>query len=132
MTNEAQKYSETIAQEVNNLETVAKGPDADGYEDALAALEMDDRDELDGDPVGLWMTETPLDFSVRVDTRGPGHGYSIVLLRTTGGPHCEIRHDSNDGENVEIVTWWASDFGRVRVTAPNLLEMMRQLVGALA
>ena len=125
---DAQNYSESIAGEIENLEIVSQGPDADGYEDALRELELFGRDE---DPIGLWMTETPLDFSVRVDTRGRDHGYSVVILRTTGGPRCEIVYDSHDGYNVEVLTWWGSDFGRVRLTAPYFVEMLEQLVGAL-
>mgnify|MGYP003349551019 CR=1 FL=1 len=117
--NQAQEYAETIAAEMRNLETVLSGSDAEGYAEALAALGMNDRQEAEGDWFGLWATETALDLSVRVDTRGREYGTTVIVLRTVGGPRCEIVWDSHDASNVEVLCWWSSEIGRVRLTLPN-------------
>lgn len=124
--NEAQDYAQLIADEVRNLETVASGPDSDGYEAALAALELSP-DDVWSDPIGAWMSDTALDFSVKIDSRGIDHGWSVTVLRTTGGPHCEVVHDSNHGTHVEVVCYWGGDYGRVMLSARNLTAMLEEI-----
>lgn len=126
MTNEAQKYAENIADEVRNLEIALSG--GDDARDAIAALEMTDRDDYEGDWFGLWLNETALDLSVRTDVRGPDHGTTVIVLRTTGGPRCEVVWDDHDGHNVEILAWWGSDFGRVRLTVPEVCAHFEELI----
>lgn len=124
--NQAQEYAETIAREVRDLEEVLSG--GEGAAEALVRLEMNDREDAEGQWFGLWLNETALDVSVRVDVRGPGNGATIIVLRTVGGPRCEITWDSNDASNVEVLAWWASDFGRVRLTVPNLVAAFEELL----
>jgi len=128
MTNEAQKYAETIAGEVRDLDQALSG--GEGADEALARLEMNDREEAEGQWFGLWLNETALDVSVRVDVRGIDRGATIIVLRTAGGPRCEITWDSHDASNVEVLSWWASDFGRVRLTVPNLAASFEELLAA--
>lgn len=127
MTNEAQQYAETISEEVSSLEIVLRGDEADGYADALSRLEMTDREDAEGDYFGLWATETLLDVSVRVDLRGSDYGTTIVMLRTVGGPRCEIIRDSHDGDAVEVLSWSGSEMGRVRLTVPNFVAKLEDL-----
>lgn len=126
MTNEAQKYAETIAEEVRDLDKALSG--SDEAAEALARLEMNDRDEAEGDWFGLWLNETALDVSVRVDVRGLDKGATVIVLRTAGGPRCEIVWDSHDGSNVEVLAWWGSDVGRVRLTVSNLVASFEELL----
>lgn len=125
-TNEAQKYAETIADEVRALDKALSGGDEAAQ--ALVDLEMNDREDAEGQWFGLWLNETALDVSVRVDVRGLDKGASVIVLRTSGGPRCEITWDSHDASNVEVLAWWASDFGRVRLTVPNLVAAFEELL----
>jgi len=124
--NQAQEYAETIAREVRDLEEVLSG--GEGAAEALVRLEMNDREDAEGQWFGLWLNETALDVSVRVDVRGLDKGATIIVLRTVGGPRCEITWDSHDSSNVEVLAWWASDFGRVRLTVPNLVAAFEELL----
>jgi len=126
VTNEAQKYAETIAEEVRDLDKALSG--GEEAAEALARLEMNDREDAEGQWFGLWLNETALDVSVRVDVRGLDKGATIIVLRTAGGPRCEITWDSHDSSNVEVLAWWASDFGRVRLTVPNLVAAFEELL----
>lgn len=127
MSDDAQNYAELISQEVSALETVLRGPNAEGYAEALARLEMTDREDAEGDYFGLWATETLLDVSVRVDLRGSDYGTTIILLRTVGGPRCEIVRDSHDGDAVEVLSWSGSEMGRVRLTVPDFVAKLEDL-----
>jgi len=124
--NQAQEYAETIAREVRDLEEVLSG--GEEAAEALVRLEMNDREDAEGQWFGLWLNETALDVSVRVDVRGLDKGATIIVLRTVGGPRCEITWDSHDSSNVEVLAWWASDFGRVRLTVPNLVAAFGELL----
>lgn len=124
--NQAQEYAETIAREVRDLEEVLSG--GEGAAEALVRLEMNDREDAEGQWFGLWLNETALDVSVRVDVRGLDKGATVIVLRTVGGPRCEITWDSHDASNVEVLAWWASDFGRVRLTVPNLVAAFEELL----
>ena len=127
-TNEAQTYAKHIADEVRALEVALSG--GEEVAEALKLLEMTDREDAEGDWFGLWLNETVLDVSVRVDVRGPDYGTTVIVLRTCGGPRCEVVWDSHDGQNAEILAWWGSDFGRVRVTVPNVVSRFEELVSA--
>jgi len=125
--NEAQEYAWRIADEILALNVALSG--GEGAADALKSLQMDDRDDAEGDWFGLWLRETALDLSVKVDVRGYARGgASVEVLRTCGGPRCDIKWDSNDGANVEVHVWDGPDFGRVRLTLVNLVACFEGLV----
>lgn len=129
--NEAQEYARRIADEIRALDVALEG--GEGAADALKSLEMEDRDDAEGDWFGLWLNETALDLSVKVDVRGYARGgASVEVLRTCGGPRCEITWDSNDGANVEVRVWDGPDFGRVRLTLDNLAARFEELVSEMA
>lgn len=125
-TNEAQKYAENIADEVRALDKALSGGDEAAQ--ALVDLEMSDREDAEGDWFGLWLNETALDVSVRVDTRGHEHGATVIVLRTVGGPRCEIVWDDHDAWNVEVLAWWGHDFGRERITVEHVATRFEELV----
>lgn len=129
MKNEAQEYAETIAREVRALETALRGRGADGYQEAIEALEISDDDES---VFHSWLNEIALDVSVRVDVRGADHGFTVIVLRTVGGPRCEVVFDSHDGNTIEVLAWWSGEVGRVRLGCASLAECMRDLVGVYA
>jgi hypothetical protein len=125
-TNEAQQYAETIADEVRDLNLALSG--GEEAREALERLEMIDRAEAEGDWFAVWMDEVALDVSVRVDVRGVDRGANVVVLRTVGGPRCEILWDKFDGALVEVVAFWGSDRGYVRLDVPNLAAHFEELV----
>jgi len=125
--NEAQEYAQHIADEVRALDAALSG--GEGAADALKSLEMDDLVDHGEDPFSLWVNETVLDVSVRVDVRGYDHGATVIVLRTCGGPRCEVAWDSHDGPNVEVFAWWGHDQGRVRLYVPNLVARFDELAG---
>lgn len=112
-TNTAQKYAETIAQELRELETVATGApygynpedsttdddESAEYRQALTNMDMEHDTES---PLDTWLNETALDLAVLIDTRGREFAAKIEILRTCGGPTCYITRDTNDGDRIEI------------------------------
>jgi len=126
MTNEAQKYAEGIADEVRALDKALAGGDEAAQ--ALVDLEMTDREDAEGDWFGLWLNESALDVSVRVDTRGHDWGATVIVLRTVGGPRCEVVWDSHDASNVEVLAWWGRDIGRERITVDHIAARFEELV----
>lgn len=125
-TNEAQKYAAGIADEVRALDKALAGGEEAAQ--ALVDLEMTDREDAEGDWFGLWLNESALDVSVRVDTRGPDWGATVIVLRTVGGPRCEVVWDSHDASNVEVLAWWGSELGRKRITVDHVAARFEELV----
>lgn len=125
-TNEAQKYAAGIADEVRALDKALAGGDEAAQ--ALVDLEMNDREDAEGDWFGLWLNESALDVSVRVDTRGPDWGATVIVLRTVGGPRCEVVWDSQDASNVEVLAWWGSELGRKRIMVDHVAARFEELV----
>jgi len=125
-TNEAQKYAAGIADEVRALDKALAGGEEAAQ--ALVDLEMTDREDAEGDWFGLWLNESALDVSVRVDTRGHDWGATVIVLRTVGGPRCEVVWDSHDASNVEVLAWWGSELGRKRITVDHVAARFEELV----
>lgn len=122
---EAARYCATIAEELENLDTVLDtDPQEEEYQDALAALELDHVEP--GEELVTYLNETCLEIIKQHDDVAHVNGY--VILRTCGGPRCEIRRDMEDGENFYIDTWDGSEYFSRRVNlralAFNLDEML--------
>jgi hypothetical protein len=125
-TNYARSYCATIAEELENLNTVLNStPGETLYNDAIDYLELDHVEQ--GDELITYLNETVLEITKQHDDDGEPIGY--VLLRTCGGPRCEIRRDTvNDGDNFYIDTWDGSEYYSERINlralAFNLDEML--------
>jgi hypothetical protein len=137
-------YSQLIAGELLAVETLLEGrprgydPDdideADDdharYRDALNELELDPNyDTDDNDPLADYLNESCLD----VTWYKSGDKTRAEILRTCGGPHCEISRDSNDGQIIEIRTYEAGEpVDTMRVWAPIMAETLDMLASELA
>lgn len=129
--NEAQVYALRIADEVRALDALLADPyEKDLRAAYLAELELTHLEETadGGDILHTWLNETVLDVSVLIDTRPDTLNGRVSLLRTSGGPRCEINRDTNDGSTVVVECWWASDYGRVSVWAGHLASFLDELV----
>jgi hypothetical protein len=129
---EARQYSELIAQEVKALEqllTLDPYDDNDADEIAAALKELEIHPDTIGEPADAFYTylnETALDITHYATTNNHDDETTTrtVILRTCGGPRCEITRDSFDGHQIEVTTWQSDSTATVRVTAPNLASTL--------
>lgn len=141
-TNSAQTYCETIADELHALEIVAAGTpygydhdhpdydddDAAAYRAALDELEMD-YSQAD-DALHTYINETALDLSILRDNDGRAR---IEILRTCGGPRCEITRDTYyDGQQITVTTWDHPNTASVTVWAPTVSAYLDEIAEAYA
>lgn len=122
---EARRYSTGIADEIKALETLLSTHDDDEATTALATLEQEHvpQDEA----LSTYLNETALDISYYRSHKADNYELRTVILRTCGGPRCEITRDSNDGHQIEVTTWEAGETYTYRVTAPTLADYLDQM-----
>ena len=138
----ARAYCETIADELHALEIVTAGApygydhdrpeydddDAATYRAALATLEINY--EQADDALATYLNETALDLSILRDNTGRAR---IEILRTCGGPRCEITRDTHyDGEQLTVTTWDHPNTASVTVWAPTLAAYLDEIAEAHA
>lgn len=129
-TNTALDYCREIRKELDALEfilTTAGDLDpatADDIAAAYAELEQENTNDDYEAPL-TWLNETCLDLKVlRTDNREQTR---IEILRTCGGPYCEITRDSNDGQIIAVTTYDGSDQATIRNTYPNLSAYLDEI-----
>jgi len=129
-TNTARDYCRGIARELDALEfilTTAGNLDpatADDIAAAYAELEQENTNDDYEAPL-TWLNETCLDLKVlRTDNREQTR---IEILRTCGGPRCEITRDSNDGQVIAVTTYDGSDQATIRNQYPNLSAYLDEI-----
>ena len=129
---EAKRYSTAIAGEVKALEQLLTTNDPDEVAAALAELELDHvtQDEA----LMTYLNETALEIVhyYANDDDDDEPRTRTVILRTCGGPRCEITRESNDGHQIEVTTWELSECYTYRVTAPALAEQLDELAQVMA
>lgn len=117
-------YCHTIAEEMKDLSNAIDPNNDEEYEEALKALDFTHIDK--GDEIITWLNETCLEIINYYDMGGDPTGY--VILRTVGGPRCEIRREIEDGEAFYIDTWSGGDYHshrfHSRALAFNLDELL--------
>jgi hypothetical protein len=129
-TNTARDYSRAIAQELDALEfilTTAGDLDPATAEDIAAAYaELGQENTNDDYEAPLtWLNESCLDLKVlRTDDREQTR---IEILRTCGGPHCEITRDSNDGQVIAVTTYDGTEQATIRNQYPNLSAYLDEI-----
>ena len=144
MTTDTRTYSQLIAGEVLAVETLLQGRptgydpaeiyDGDdeyaAYRDAINELQLDlDYDTDDNDPLTDYLNESCLE----VTWYRSGDKTRAEILRTCGGPRCEISRDSHDGQMIEIRTYKAGEpVDTMRVWAPIMSEQLDMLASELA
>lgn len=129
-TNTALDYCREIRKELDALEfilTTAGNLDpatADDIAAAYAELEQENTNDDYEAPL-TWLNETCLDLKVlRTDNREQTR---VEILRTCGGPYCEITRDSNDGQIIAVTTYDGSDQATIRNTYPNLSAYLDEI-----
>jgi hypothetical protein len=132
----AHQYAETIAAELVALDDVLQGPPDDEaaaatYRAALDQLEWS-HDTDPADALMGYLNETCLDVSIRRDIRGSDYEATIELLRTCGGPRCDIRRDTYDGAALTVEVFYGSDQATRRIYLPTLAEALDQLADDMA
>ena len=141
MTTDTRTYSQLIAGEVLAVETLLQGrpkyyfddePDDEviAYRAALNELELpQDYDANENDPLTDYLNESCLE----VTWYKSGDKTRAEILRTCGGPRCEISRDSHDGQMIEIRTYEAGEpVDTMRVWAPIMAETLDMLASELA
>jgi hypothetical protein len=102
---------------------------ADDIRESLATLGLEWPDDDGADIVGDYLNNTCLDVEVwrKVgDTYGTNR---IEILRTCGGPRCDILRDGSDGSIVEIRVYSGSDSHTLRVNAGTLADYLDEMAG---
>ena len=144
MADMAQEYAETIREELQAWERLHQIWQAIGQDLRVAAEELDGdagtlarqaREELES--AGGWevVAEYGSVASLYTDTNAldawtvAHHRYdtdpqpvSVVILRTAGGPHCEIVASLTDPGSVEVITAWGTDTGRAWLRSEMIAE----------
>ena len=141
MNTDTRTYSQLIAGEVLAVETLLQGrpkyyfddePDDEvmAYRAALNELELpQDYDANENDPLTDYLNESCLE----VTWYKSGDKTRAEILRTCGGPRCEISRDSHDGQMIEIRTYEAGEpVDTMRVWAPIMAETLDMLASELA
>lgn len=129
-TNTALDYCREIRKELDALEfilTTAGDLDPATAEDIAAAYaELGQENTNDDYEAPLtWLNESCLDLKVlRTDDREQTR---VEILRTCGGPHCEITRDSNDGQAIAVTTYDGSDQATIRNQYPNLSAYLDEI-----
>lgn len=101
---EATEYAALIAQELSELnETV----------------------ESDGEAVSTWLNETALDLNVFSSVLKK-EGIIVEILRTCGGPRCEIQLRSDEEGWLTVNAWWGISFASKRVHARRLWQELNE------
>lgn len=131
-TDKARRYSATIAQEVTALDRLMTAdPETDAEQIALdlATLGLEHIDDT-SDALSTYLNETALEITYyhAVGHNDENLGLTrVVILRTCGGPRCEITRDSNDGHQIEITTYVDNDSHTYRATAPYLAAALDEI-----
>lgn len=104
----------------------------DDVKESLIALELDWPDDDGADIVGDYLNESCLDVNVwrNMMRTGCSDTTKVEILRTCGGPRCDILRDSDDGSIVEIRVYSGSDSQTLRVTTNMLADYLDELAGA--
>lgn len=129
-TSTALDYCREIRKELDALEfilTTAGDLDPATAEDIAAAYaELGQENTNDDYEAPLtWLNNSCLDLKVlRTDDREQTR---VEILRTCGGPHCEITRDSNDGQVIAVTTYDGSDQATIRNQYPNLSAYLDEI-----
>ena len=129
-TNTALDYCRSISNELDALEFIlATAGDldealAENIAAAYAELEQENTNDDYEAPI-TWLNESCLDLKVlRTDDREQTR---VEILRTCGGPRCEITRDSNDGQVIAVTTYDGTAQATTRNTYPNLSAYLDEI-----
>jgi len=129
-TNTARDYCREISKELDALEFILATADnldeAIALDVAAAYAELEQENTADDYEAPLtWINNTIVDLKIlRTDDREQTR---VEILRTCGGPHCEITRDSNDGQVIAVTTYDGSDQATIRNQYPNLSAYLDEI-----
>lgn len=138
---ETRTYSQLIASEVLAVETLLEGrpkyydpnhideadDDHTRYRDALNELEL----PHDYDPADI-LADYLNNYALDVTWYSCGDKTRTEILRTAGGPHCDITRDNTDGQMIEVRTYEAgAPVDTIRVWAPIMAEQLDELAAEM-
>jgi hypothetical protein len=143
--NDAYEYALLIKRELIALETLLENwGDVAGYsaDDMSPDIDPDTHAEIvaaigeleigwpngDTDLVSDYLNDTCLELTVLKAT-GDSDRARIEILRTCGGPRCDITRDTNDGDMVEISVHSGGDSSTIRVSVGTLAASLDELAG---
>ena len=139
----AREYCQNIGRELEALELIlstdieamrqiiagnsanwADDDEAKQYSEAINELEADI--ELDAyQIVSQYLYETVLEITIlRTDDRQQTR---VEILRTCGGPRCDISRDSNDGQIISVTTYDGHNQATIRNSYPELSNYLDEL-----
>ena len=102
----------------------------DDVKESLIALELEWPDDDGADIVGTYLNESCLDVDVWRKVSSNDNSSKVEILRTCGGPRCDILRDSEDGSAVEIRVYSGSESYTLRVSTNMLADYLDELAGA--
>lgn len=108
----------------NSANWVDDDDEAKQYYEAINELNADV--ELDAyQIVSQYLYETVLEITIlRTDDRQQTR---VEILRTCGGPRCDISRDSNDGQIISVTTYNGHDQSTIRNSYPELSNYLDEL-----
>lgn len=90
---------------------------------ALAELEME-WPTLDTDFLSVWLNETCLEVTVLKETSAVNNRRVLEILRTSGGPRCDITRDTYDSDFLSVIVHDGADTSTLRVSLPSLADSL--------
>jgi hypothetical protein len=147
--NDAYEYALLIKRELLALDTLlenwgeiqedgerVRNGDAPEMEDDLLAECVAAQNELgldkwpdENDLVSDYLNETCLEMTVLRATNTDNGRERVEILRTCGGPRCDITRDTNDGDMVEISVHSGGDSSTIRVSVGTLAASLDEIAG---
>ena len=141
--NDAKEYALLIKAEIVALDALLEEwgdilgiaeEDRGEFEDvsaALSVLEMEWPEDDGADIAHDYLNDRCLDIDIwrKVGDRGENPTTRCEILRTCGGPRCDILRDSDDGSIVEIRVYSGSDSHTLRVNAGSLADYIDEMAG---
>lgn len=144
--NDAKDYALLIKQEVIALDTLLENwadivnisnedreelatNGGDDIRESLETLDMSWPDDESADIVGDYLNNTCLDVEVWRKVGDSDGATRLEILRTCGGPRCDILRDSDDGSIVEVRVYSGSDSHTLRVNAATLADYLDEMAG---
>ena len=143
--NDAYEYALLIKRELLALDTLLENwGDVAGYspDDMSPDIDPETHAEIvaavselelewpngDSDLVSDYLNDTCLELTVLRAT-GDSDRERVEILRTCGGPRCDITRDTNDGDMVEISVHYWGDASTIRVSVVTLAASLDDLEG---
>lgn len=139
--NDAKEYALLIKAEIVALDSLLYGwgdivdiaeEDRGDFDDVaaeLAVLEMSWPDDDGADIVADYLNHRCLDIDVWRKAGERNGATRCEILRTCGGPRCDILRDSDDGSIIEIRVHSGSDSHTLRVNAETLADYIDEMAG---